>query len=54
MVVIATGFDADYRAQAAEVVGPAVASKMDTFWGLDENGDVRGLMRPICESPFPV
>lgn len=46
VVVIATGQDHDYRNQVGNIVGKDVASKLGEFWGLDEEGEVRNVMKP--------
>ncbi|OAP61558.1 hypothetical protein AYL99_03761 [Fonsecaea erecta] len=48
VVVIATGQDHDYRNQVAEIVGKDFASKLSDFWGLDEEGEVRNVMKPAA------
>ncbi|KIW90660.1 uncharacterized protein Z519_08443 [Cladophialophora bantiana CBS 173.52] len=48
VVVIATGQDHDYRNQVAEIVGKDFASKLSEFWGLDEEGEVRNVMKPAA------
>ncbi|OAG42701.1 hypothetical protein AYO21_02984 [Fonsecaea monophora] len=48
VVVVATGQDHDYRNQVAQIVGEGVASKLDEFWGLDEEGEVRNVMKPAA------
>ncbi|KIW29520.1 uncharacterized protein PV07_05333 [Cladophialophora immunda] len=48
VVVIATGQDHDYRNQVAEIVGKDLASKLSEFWGLDEEGEVRNVMKPAA------
>ena len=44
VIVLATGYEKDYRKQVAQVVGAEIAGQCREFWGLDENGDVRGVM----------
>ena len=38
LIVLATGFDHDFRADVARVVGQEIADKMDDFWGVDAEG----------------
>lgn len=45
LVVAATGYEQDYRVQVAEIAGMEIAEQLPEFWGLDENGDIRGLMQ---------
>ena len=44
VVVLATGYDHDYRKQVAKIVGEEIASECGEYWGVDENGDVRNAM----------
>lgn len=46
VVVVATGQDHDYRNQVADIVGRDVAKDLGEFWGLDQDGEVRGVMKP--------
>ncbi|KAJ9611208.1 hypothetical protein H2200_004391 [Cladophialophora chaetospira] len=48
VVVIATGQDHDYRNQVALIVGKEFASKLGEYWGLNEEGEVRNVMRPAA------
>ncbi|KAK4897097.1 hypothetical protein LTR27_004990 [Elasticomyces elasticus] len=42
LVVLCTGFDHDFRCDAAKIVGTDVAESMDDFWGVDGEGEIRG------------
>ncbi|CAJ2506248.1 Uu.00g003780.m01.CDS01 [Anthostomella pinea] len=42
LLVLATGFDHDFRNDAANVVGVDVANQMDDFWGVDREGEIIG------------
>ncbi|KAK0261059.1 hypothetical protein B0A54_11760 [Friedmanniomyces endolithicus] len=42
LIVLCTGFDHDFRHDAAEIVGQDVANQMDDFWCVDAEGEVRG------------
>lgn len=46
VVVIATGQDHDYRNQVGNIVGQDFAARLGEFWGLDEDGEVRNVMKP--------
>ncbi|KIW37385.1 uncharacterized protein PV06_10429 [Exophiala oligosperma] len=48
VVVIATGQDHDYRNQVGNIVGKDFASKLGEFWGLDEEGEIRNVMKPAA------
>lgn len=45
LIVAATGWKHDYREQAADIIGMEMAEQLPEWFGLDENGDVRGLMK---------
>lgn len=42
LIVLCTGFDHDFRVDAAKIVGKEVAEQMDEFYGMDGEGEVRG------------
>ena len=44
LVVCATGYETDYRRQVERLVGEEGVKGVSEFWGLDSNGDVRGVM----------
>ena len=44
LVVCATGYERDYRKQVERLVGEEGMKGVTEFWGLDTNGDVRGVM----------
>ncbi|KAF2168778.1 hypothetical protein M409DRAFT_65185 [Zasmidium cellare ATCC 36951] len=46
LIVLATGFSHDFRAQAGKIIGTEAAGKMDEFGGLDKEGEMRGFARP--------
>ncbi|KAK5136113.1 hypothetical protein LTR08_004164 [Meristemomyces frigidus] len=45
LIVLATGFDHDFRKDAAKIVGKDVAEQMDDYWGVDAEGEVRGFAK---------
>lgn len=45
LIVLATGFSHDFRAQAAKIIGKEAAGRMDEFGGLDREGEMRGFAR---------
>jgi hypothetical protein len=47
VVVFATGFDNDSERIAAEIVGEKVAKELQGANGVDDEGEVRGLFRPL-------
>jgi len=50
LVVFATGFEKDMTPEAAKIVGPEVASQLDEFFGVDEEGEARGAFK-YCGFP---
>jgi hypothetical protein len=42
VVVVATGFSHDFRADAARIIGAEAAEQMDDYGGLDAEGEMRG------------
>ncbi|KIW11309.1 hypothetical protein PV08_10609 [Exophiala spinifera] len=48
VVVIAVGQDHDYRHQVGDIVGRDFASQLGEFWGLDEEGELRNVMKPAA------
>lgn len=47
VIVFCTGFNGSMRTDVAEIVGDTVAAKLDDFFGLNEEGELRGLAVPI-------
>lgn len=52
VVVWCTGFEIDTRKHALRWFGPDVANGLDDCWGLDEEGELRGVFKPTCGIPF--
>lgn len=46
VIVFATGFARDFRGQIADIVGKETAEKLDNYWGLDAEGELRGASKP--------
>lgn len=46
LVVLATGFNHDFRLDAGQIIGEKSAKLMGDFGGLDAEGEMRGLARP--------
>ncbi|KAF2429003.1 FAD/NAD(P)-binding domain-containing protein [Tothia fuscella] len=47
VVVFATGFEGNMRLAAADLVGQEVGDKLDDWWGVDSEGELRGAWKPI-------
>lgn len=45
VVVFCTGFIGNMRTDVARIFGDEVASRADDFWGLDEEGELRGAFK---------
>jgi hypothetical protein len=55
VVVFCTGFSHDIRNEAIKIVGPQVGEKLDDYWALDDEGELRGVYKPhgrMCSSQF--
>ncbi|KIV79274.1 hypothetical protein PV11_06842 [Exophiala sideris] len=50
LIVLCTGFNHDFRKDAARIVGQHVADQMDDFWGIDAEGELRGNAKPAGHS----
>jgi hypothetical protein len=46
VVVFCTGFSHDVRSQAIEYVGTHLGEKLDDYWELDSEGELRGVYKP--------
>ena len=46
VVVFATGFVGNLKVVVAELFGHDLASQIDDFWGVDEEGELRGAFKP--------
>ncbi|KLJ06420.1 hypothetical protein EMPG_10181 [Blastomyces silverae] len=47
IIILATGFEMSFRPTVARILGADVAALVEEFWGLDEEGEVRGAWKPI-------
>ncbi|KAE9992645.1 hypothetical protein Vi05172_g11959 [Venturia inaequalis] len=47
VVVLATGFEGNMRLAARDLVGEDVGDKLEDWWGVDEEGELRGAWKPI-------
>ncbi|KAF2796703.1 FAD/NAD(P)-binding domain-containing protein [Melanomma pulvis-pyrius CBS 109.77] len=52
VIVFATGFVGDLKLLVAEIFGHEVASKIDHFWGLDDEGELQGAFKPSGHPSF--
>ncbi|KAH0145305.1 flavin-containing monooxygenase, partial [Aureobasidium melanogenum] len=47
VIVLATGFRSNLRESVAAIIGSSTANHLDDFFGLDAEGEIRGLAKPI-------
>ncbi|EQL30670.1 hypothetical protein BDFG_06926 [Blastomyces dermatitidis ATCC 26199] len=47
IIILATGFEMSFRPTVARILGADIAARVEEFWGLDEEGEVRGAWKPI-------
>ncbi|EKG18865.1 Aromatic-ring hydroxylase-like protein [Macrophomina phaseolina MS6] len=47
VIVYATGFVGNMRHAAAEIVGEEVGGRLEDFWGVDAEGELRGACKPM-------
>lgn len=52
VIVFATGFVGNMRIIVASLLGNDVASQIEDFWGLDEEGETRGAFKPSGREYF--
>ncbi|KAJ9614972.1 hypothetical protein H2200_001046 [Cladophialophora chaetospira] len=46
VIVFCTGFSHDVRGEAIKVVGPEIGERLDDYWALDDEGELRGAYKP--------
>lgn len=54
LIVLATGFNHDFREDAAQILGRKVADTMDDYWSPDAEGELRGYARLAGREYYPV
>lgn len=57
VIVFSTGFVGNVRTDVARIFGKDVASRADDFWGLDEEGELKGVFKKnsrMFSRPVPV
>ncbi|EGC41655.1 flavin-containing monooxygenase [Histoplasma capsulatum var. duboisii H88] len=47
IILLATGFEMSFGPTIARILGADVAAQLEEFWGLDEEGEVRGAWKPL-------
>jgi cation diffusion facilitator CzcD-associated flavoprotein CzcO len=53
VVVYATGFEGNMRLAVADIVGEEVSDKLDDYWHVDCEGELRGVWKPIGRKYSP-
>jgi hypothetical protein len=46
VIVFCTGYSHDVRGEAIKVVGPEIGERLDDYWELDDEGELRGAYKP--------
>ena len=50
VIVVCTGFKLDMLGEVSKFVGPKIAERLDHYWGVDSEGELRGAFKPLsCE-----
>jgi hypothetical protein len=50
VVVLCTGFEHDVRKEAAKLVGQEIGDRLEDYWELDNEGELRGAYKRMsCE-----
>ncbi|KAL9079810.1 MAG: hypothetical protein Q9157_001319 [Trypethelium eluteriae] len=52
VIVFATGFVKNQRLVVAEILGQEVADQLEDYWGLNEEGEIKGAFRPSGHPAF--
>lgn len=47
VIVVATGFEGNMRLAAEGIVGEEIGAKLEDWWGVDKEGELRGAWKPI-------
>ena len=45
VIIFSTGFVGNMRTEVAQIFGQDVAAQADDFWGLDEEGELKGVFK---------
>jgi len=46
VIVFATGFEGNMKVMIRNLFSDDVAAQLDDFWGLDDEGEIKGAFRP--------
>ncbi|OCL07499.1 putative flavin-containing monooxygenase [Glonium stellatum] len=47
VIIFCTGFVGNMREMAADIIGGEAADRLEDFWGLDSEGELRGAYKPL-------
>lgn len=47
IIILATGFEGNMRLAAQDIVGETIGAKLEDWWGVDKEGELRGAWKPI-------
>lgn len=47
VIVVCTGFALDVLGEVIKIVGPEIGERLDHYWGLDAEGELRGAYKPL-------
>ncbi len=53
VIVYATGFVGNMRNSVRDLFGEEVASRVEDFWGLDSEGEIKGAFKPSGREYLP-
>jgi len=51
VIVFSTGFVGNMRTDMAKIFGEEVASRVDDYWGLDQEGELKGVFKRQARQP---
>ena len=52
VIVFSTGFEGNLREALIPILGDDVASRLNDWWGIDEEGELRGAYKPSGRKCF--
>ena len=53
LLVLCTGFEHDFSKDAAQIVGKEIADQMESFWGMDAEGELQGFAKLAGRKHLP-
>jgi hypothetical protein len=52
VIIFCTGFQHNMRHEVARIVGPKIGNQLDDFWGIDDEGELRGAFKKMDRKEF--